>query len=70
MQLGKAPNQRITQSKLADALAQDPLLQRIATLPIYGNAPVIGRRFLLSEVKIFAPNADLGHPWDTPKGQR
>jgi hypothetical protein len=70
MQLGKAPNQRITQSKLADALAQDPLLQRIATLPIYGTAPMVGRRFVLSEVKIFVPTESLGGPWVKPEGQR
>jgi hypothetical protein len=69
--LGESPNARVTQNWFAGALAESSLLERVAALPIYGKSPVIGRKFLLSEVKIFVPNADLGHPWDDmSKGQR
>jgi hypothetical protein len=62
--VGKAPNQRVAESKLAVALAQSDLLSRVSLVPIYGDAPVIGRSFALAQLKIYIPTQDLGKPWN------
>jgi hypothetical protein len=38
-------------------------------VPIYGDAPVIGRSFALAQLKIYIPTQDLGKPWDKTKGK-
>ena len=45
--VGKAPNQRVAESKLAVALAQSDLLSRVSLVPIYGDAPVCCRVYCI-----------------------
>jgi hypothetical protein len=63
--VGKAPNERVTESRLAVALAQSALLSSIGQLPIFGAAPETGRAFSLgSGLKCYIPLERLGSPWN------
>jgi hypothetical protein len=68
-ELGRAPNERITESRFVAALAESSLLAQIALLPIYGN-PVVGRSFGLGQLQIYIPTQDLGKPRDRSPSER